>query len=300
MNIYGKILNYKRFAVHDGNGIRTTLFLKGCPLSCLWCHNPEGIGFAPQTAYLPHKCIGCGACADVCRNGAHRITEEGHIFDRTRCTACGQCEEACLGGALAYYGKTVSAQEAAEVLLRDKAFFLQSGGGVTLSGGEPLMQPRFCAEIFRLVHENGVSTALDTCGYADEHALDTVLAHTDCVLYDIKAFDEETHISLTGKSNRRILENLAVINERGIPTEIRIPLVPGANDTEIDAIGAFLSRFPVITAVRVLPYHAYSETKYQSLGMVYGGTRFRAPTAEEIRRAADALTRHGLSVILPD
>ena len=294
----GIVTDFKRFAVHDGDGIRTTLFLKGCPLSCIWCHNPEGIGCKGELAYLAHKCIECGECA-VCKNGAH-IFDGGHRFVRESCIACGECVDVCLGEALTLYGERVSAKEAAETLLWDKDFFISSGGGVTLSGGEPLMQPEFTAEVFRLVKAAGVSTALDTCGYAPRSALDMVLTYTDKVLFDMKAASAETHEKLTGKQNELILENLNRINELGIPTEIRIPFVPGCNDGEIEGIAKILAPLSCITAVRILPYHGYSEAKYESLGLIYKGAHLMPPTKEQLTKAAEILENHGLHIILPD
>ena len=299
MEITGTILNYKRFAVHDGDGIRTTLFLKGCPLACRWCHNPEGIGFKPEIAYLAHKCIGCGECAAVCPQGAHTM-DGGHRFERAACTACGKCAEACLGEALTLYGTVITAEEAAKTLLADEAFFRESNGGVTLSGGEPLMQPRFTAEVFRLVREKGIHTALDTCGDAPREALDAVLPYTSQVLFDVKAASSETHEKYTGRPNARILENLRYIDARGVPIEIRIPLVPGVNDGEIAAIADILAPLHSITAVRVLAYHGYAASKYESLGIPYLGANFTAPTNETLDAAEAALKARGLAVIMPE
>ncbi|MBQ8508759.1 MAG: glycyl-radical enzyme activating protein [Clostridia bacterium] len=292
----GTILQYKRFAVHDGDGIRTTLFLKGCPLHCAWCHNPEGIAFPPQLAYLPHKCIGCGECAKVCPVGAHSFAD-GHSFDRDACTACGKCESACLGDALILYGRTVTAEEAAKTLCEDEAFFKSSDGGVTLSGGEPLMQPDFTAEVFRLVKERGISTALDTCGLAPRASLDRVLPFTDKVLFDVKAADSTVHERWTGRPNELILDNLRYINARGVPIEIRVPLIPGANDDQCDAIAALLKPLQSITAVRLLAYHPYAETKYGSLGLQYPAAGITPPTEEQMQKAADALAASGHKII---
>jgi len=298
MEVYGSILEVKRYAVHDGDGIRTTLFLKGCPLMCRWCHNPEGIAEKAELAYFAHKCISCGECA-VCKHRAHIFTENGHIFLRENCTGCGECEKACLGDALKLYGKRISAQEAANLLCDDRVFFEASGGGVTLSGGEPLMQSQFCAEVFRILKEKGINTALDTCGYAPRSALEEVLPYTDKVLFDIKAAREETHICYTGKSNALILENLKVIDETGVPIEIRIPLISGVNDGEMEEIAQLLSACKNITAVRLLPYHGYTEAKYEALGRTYAGKNFTAPDAAMLKAAANTLQSAGLTVILP-
>jgi len=263
-----KIFEIKRFAVHDGDGIRTTVFFKGCPLKCIWCHNPEGIDFKPQLAYYENKCISCGECAAICQTGAHSMQKNNHKFDREKCIGCGECANACLGGnALVFYGKEMSVSELLPLLLEDKEFYENSGGGVTLSGGECLMQPEFCTELLRKLKKNGIHTAVDTCGFISRESIDAVLPYTDIFLYDIKAYDEKIHIECTGYSNQKILENLVYIDSCGKPIEIRIPYVPQYNATEIEKIAIFLKKLKHITKVRILPYHKYAESKYASLCM---------------------------------
>ena len=212
MEITGTILNYKRFAVHDGDGIRTTLFLKGCPLACRWCHNPEGIGFKPEIAYLAHKSIGCGECAAVCPQGAHTM-DGGHRFERAACTACGKCAEVCLGEALTLYGTVITAEEAAKTLLADEAFFRESNGGVTLSGGDPLEQPLPCLEIAKAAHQHMLNVWLYT-GYTFEHLLSqnneacmALLRETD-VLVDGPFIQSQRSLELKycGSRNQRLID----------------------------------------------------------------------------------------------
>ena len=259
------IFEIKRFAVHDGDGIRTTVFFKGCPLRCIWCHNPEGLEAAPRLAYYSHKCIGCGECVPICPTGAHSISAEGHIFDRQKCLSCGKCTENCIGEALTLYGKTVTVDELLPLLLEDREFYENSGGGVTLSGGECLMQADFCAELLRLLKAEGITTAVDTCGFVSRSSLDKVIPYADVFLYDIKAADEDVHKRLTGVSNAVILENLRYLDSLGKAIEIRIPYVPEHNSDQMEGIAAILSEIKNVTKIRVLPYHSYASHKYSAL-----------------------------------
>jgi len=240
----GIISDIKRFAVHDGDGIRTTVFLKGCPLKCVWCHNPESISFKPQIAFYKSKCIGCGECQ-----------KEGFTA------------EGCLGEAKVLYGKEVMVEELLPKLLEDKDFYETSGGGVTLSGGECLMQADFCAELLKRLKEEGINTAVDTCGFVSQENLNKVIPYTDTFLYDVKAIDEAVHIRCTGQSNQVILENLRYLNDLGKTIEVRFPYVPGYNDDQVDKIAEFLRPLKNIKATKVLPYHNYAGSKYDALDM---------------------------------
>lgn len=265
--IKAKIFEIKRFAVHDGDGIRTTVFFKGCPLKCVWCHNPEGIDFKSQLAYYKEKCIGCAQCVDVCINNAHYIENGIHIYDREKCLYCGKCSDVCLGNSLSFYGKEMTIDELLPLLMEDKEFYDNSNGGVTLSGGECLMQADFCASLLKKLKENGIHTAVDTCGFVKRDAIDKVMPYTDIFLYDLKAIDEDVHIKCTGHSNKIILENLKYLDDCGKKIEIRIPYVPNFNNNQMPEIKEFLSSFKNITKVKVLPYHNYAKAKYESLNM---------------------------------
>ena len=254
-----RICDIKRFAVHDGDGIRTTVFFKGCPLKCVWCHNPESLSFEPQTAFYEHKCIGCGACK---RDGF---------------TA-----EQCLGEAQVLYGREVTVEELLPILLEDRDFYENSGGGVTLSGGECLCQADFCACLLKQLKENGIHTAVDTCGFVNREAIDKVLPYTDLFLYDIKAIDEAVHMRCTGQSNKPILENLRYLDDCGKPIEIRYPYVPDYNADQAEKIAAYVAALRHIKAVKVLPYHNYAGSKYAALG-IENTLPDRLPTEAEIR-----------------
>lgn len=294
----GRICDMKRFAVHDGDGIRTTVFLKGCPLKCVWCHNPESIDFYPQLAYYENKCIGCGECVMICPGGAHSMTEEGiHVYDRTKCIGCGKCAQVCLGSALTFYGQEVTANELLPLLLEDKEYYDNSDGGVTISGGECLSQATFTKELLRLLKQNGVHTAVDTCGFVTKEVLDQVIPYTDVFLYDLKAVDEQVHIKCTGRPNGQILENLQYLDSKGCKIEVRIPFVPGYNDDQIGQMAQVLSSLQNLTKVRVLPYHNYAGSKYNSLEMK-NTLPDRLPCEEEVAKAQSILKDAGIKIVI--
>ena len=269
----GMVTAIKRNAVHDGDGLRTTVFFKGCPLKCIWCHNPEGISPRPQVAKFDHLCIHCGAC-------------------QGNCTA--EAAEGCPTGAMVLYGKEQTVEELLPVLLQDKAFYDCSGGGVTLSGGECLMQPEFAGELAKALTEQGVRVNIDTCGFVSKAALDGIIPYADTFLYDLKAIDAQVHKACTGQDNAIILENLDYLCSKGCKIEIRYPLVMGYNDTECAKIGAFLQGKPGITKVKVLQYHNFSASRYEALGMV--NTLPQAVTTkEDVANAVNILRSYGLN-----
>ncbi len=267
-SVSGLLMDIRRFTVHDGPGIRTTLFLKGCPLKCLWCHNPEGILPTPQLAFHDHKCLHCGECVKICSTGAHRMHNGRHEFLPQRCNACAACEDACPGAALHLFGKPASVQETAATLLEDRLFYQESGGGVTLSGGEPLLQSPFCRALLEAMQHEGIHTAMDTCGFAPWEAFLEVLPFTSLFLFDIKHADSTMHRKLTGQGNELILDNLKKLCAAKAPIEVRIPLVPGCNDSpdNLRHIGELLKGLP-LQKVRLLRYHSLARSKYAALNM---------------------------------
>ncbi|MBQ8309502.1 MAG: glycyl-radical enzyme activating protein [Clostridia bacterium] len=257
------IFAIKRFETHDGDGIRTTLFFKGCPLRCKWCHNPESFGMQRQIAFFQNLCTDCGICTELC--SANNLSDGIHIFDREACTLCGRCIDCCPRNAFLIYGEDRTARDIATELLRDEMFFKGSGGGVTFSGGEPLLQVELCIEIARKLKKHGVNIAIDTCGFAPRKSFERILPYADTFLYDLKAYDEDAHIRCTGKSNKIILENLKFLDDIGSNIEIRIPYVPEYNDDQMEKIAKFLSPFRNIKKIRLLSYHDYADGKYSAL-----------------------------------
>ncbi len=292
-----RIVDVKHFAVHDGPGIRSTVFLKGCPLRCLWCHNPESVRQEPELAVLSSKCVRCGACASVCP--CHRIENGVHRLDRRLCRGCGTCLEACLHDALVLYGRRVTPEEICREVLADRIFYRESGGGVTVSGGEPLLQAEFCAELFSRLRGEGIHCAVDTCGEIPWEAFETVLPRTDLFLYDLKQMDPEKHRRCTGVSNQRILANLQSLSETGKPVEIRMPVVPGFNDAEADfaAAGTFLSGLRNIRGVRLLAYHSFARSKYDSVGHADTMPEVETPSDRHLRHLAEILRGYGVAVL---
>ena len=293
----GKTVDIKRFAIHDGPGIRTTVFLKGCTLSCVWCHNPETISGGPELAYMERKCIGCGECARICPGGAHRMEGGKHVFDRKRCVACGKCAEDCLGNALLFYGREMTAEQLLATILEDRVFYQNTGGGVTVSGGEPLMQAGFCTELLGMVKQEGMETAVDTCGLVPWEAFVKVLPVTDLFLYDIKQMDPVLHKRDTGKDNSLILDNLRRLSGHGADIEIRIPLIPGLNDDVrfINEAGKFLSGLAHIRAVKILPFNALARSKYAALGKRDTLPEAAPPSEKDIGRVIGRLRAFGLN-----
>ncbi len=264
----GMVFDIARFSLHDGPGIRTTVFLKGCPLRCVWCHNPESWKRGTEIFFDPSKCIGCGNCGNVCPEKCHRTNVGGrHLFRRGKCTGCGKCADACFSGALKKAGVRMTAGEVWAEAAGDRAYYGEAGG-LTVSGGEPLFQPEFTRELLKMARAAGVHTCLETCGFAPWKTLRDLLPYTDLWRYDIKAADGEKHRKLTGVSNERILDNLARLNGTGAEIELRCPLVPGLNDAPEDLSGLrrIARSIRHLRGIEPEPYHPFGKAKELFLG----------------------------------
>ncbi len=271
------ILHTQRLSTEDGPGIRTTVFFKGCPLRCEWCHNPESISTRPQVHWLETRCIGCGICVKTCPDKCLSKTKDGIIRNRAICKSCGKCAAECPSGAMEMLGKEVGLDDLITELLKDKVYYDKSGGGVTLSGGEPLMQPDFAANLLRALKEKGVSTAVDTCGMCSSTTLEKMLPHTDLILYDLKEIDPVRHKEFTWQDNRRALDNLLFIRDYLAASPgsralwIRTPLIPGATAARetIERVGDFIHRNLEGTVQRweLCAFNNLCRDKYRRLGM---------------------------------
>ncbi len=277
----GLVFNIQRFSTRDGPGIRTTVFLKGCNLNCAWCHNPEAIAPQAQLQFFFEKCSQCGRCAAACAKGAHGFNAGAHTFNRELCNACGACIESCYSDALRLAGAEMTAQTVIEVVLKDKRFYDQSGGGLTISGGEPLMQRGFTLELLRAAKAHGIHTAIDTAALAEFSVFEKLLPEADLILLDIKCMDQPLHKRLTGASNEIILDNVKRLVKMRVPLIVRIPLIGGINDDAQNASEtAAVLRNGNVLKVELLPYHSLGVYKASSIGKTM--QKFLTPPSERL------------------
>ena len=289
----GLVFNIQKYSVQDGPGIRTTVFLKGCPLCCAWCHNPESISPRREIVVVTQRCNACGECRAACPFG-EEIGGTGVLPSRSgQCTLCAACVDACPTGARQMIGREMTVVEVLEAVVKDRIFYEDSGGGVTISGGEPLSQPRFVTALAQALRAAGIHVALDTTGLGCTEHLLAMAGFSDLVLYDLKAFDEARHKKLTGVSNRGILENLKTLNDVHRNVWIRLPVVPGFNDDveELKKIAAFVAGLRSVTLVNLLPFHRVGLHKYERLGWGHALDGVETPSAELMERAAEVFRR---------
>jgi pyruvate formate lyase activating enzyme len=289
----GTVFNIMRFSVHDGPGIRTTVFLKGCPLQCAWCHNPEALPGAPVLVYRPDRCLACGDCVDACPQHAIRESEGKFEALPELCARCGTCAEACAAEARELIGRPMTVGDVMREVERDSPFYRESGGGVTFSGGESLLQHRFLVELLRACAGSGFHTVVDTSGYASPDVLYRVAGLTDLFLYDLKSVNEEIHRRFTGVSGALIRGNLERLASWGKKVVIRMPIVPGINDSpeNIETAGRFIAALGNVVRIELIPYHTIGIDKYERLGIPYSLAGVQTPSCDSMNRIADDLLR---------
>ena len=283
-NNTGIVFNIQRFSLHDGPGIRTTVFLKGCNARCAWCHNPESIQGEPQLSVNLSKCVLCGKCVAACTKGVHTITDKGvHLMDLRRCNLCRDCVTACPAGIISVIGRSYTASEVMDTVLKDKIYYENSGGGVTFSGGEPAFQYDFLIALLRLSREAGLHTCMETNGLLDRNKLQELCRYVDLFLYDFKVWNEDLHKATVGASNKRVLENLELLNSLGKQIILRCPIIPSINDRpeHFAAIKTLRKKFPAIRQVELMSYHRTGVSKWENIGLDYTLSDIQPASKEE-------------------
>lgn len=292
---YGILTEIQRFTVHDGPGVRSMAFLKGCPLRCKWCQNPETWNTHPELLHSPDECINCGKCVTVCSSNAINITSGGMEIDRKKCVNCGDCAKTCYSGALKITGEYMTVEEVFKALMEDEIFYKNSGGGITLSGGECTMQAEFVIQLLKKLKEHGIHTAIETCGHCQKEKFERITEYVDRILYDIKIPYDEKSRTFTGQGNELILSNLKVASEQGKDIILRFPMIPGVNDDKasLNAI-ADIAIKNNIKRINILPFHQAGTSKWKAIGRKYTFENYEVPTEDEIDAALEVLLNRGL------
>lgn len=293
----GMIFNIMRFSVSDGPGIRTTMFMKGCSLRCRWCHNPEAVASQPEIIYRQERCVRCGDCFGACPHSAIVPQDGYYVTVRQRCLQCGTCVEVCVSDAREIVGKEMTVAEAMQEIERDVIFYDESGGGVTFSGGEPLLQHQFLSELLKACKTKNIHTAIDTSGFADAEILQEISHHTDLFLYDLKVLDDAKHTEFTGVSNGLILQNLVRLVRWGKHVIVRVPIIPGFNDdpADITQLGRFVAGLRSIKEIQLLPFHHSGIAKYERLGKEYTMPAVLPPSQQQLTEIAGQLSKYGIT-----
>jgi len=284
--VKGQIFNIENYAIHDGQGIRTLVFFKGCPMRCQWCANPEGLTTQPELVFYDHLCIACGSCIDTCPNNALSFRNKYIQIDRDRCNTCGICVENCHAEALRLNCREMTVKEVMDEIEKNIVFFKNSNGGVTLSGGEALMQLDFATEILKNCKRKGLSTAIETCGFYAFNVLKKVIDNLDYIFYDIKHMDNEKHRQFTGVGNKIILDNLLRLQNYQVNINVRIPVLPGINDDikNITATAKMIATLPKVKFIELLPYHRFGIHKYNELDRAYTLNEMMPPDKKDLYR----------------
>lgn len=294
----GLVFNIQRYSIHDGPGIRTTVFLKGCNLRCFWCHNPESFIKKKELLLFHDKCIHCGQCYLVCTKKAFEIIDDKRVFHRDLCDACGKCSDACCAGALSISGEYRDSEQVFNEVIKDIDFYNVSGGGLTISGGEPLLQTDFVKELLEKCSAYGIHTAIETSMYADYTDITKILPYTQLVLSDIKAMDDEKHKKVTGVSNKKILDNIKAVSQEKVDMIIRIPVIPDTSDSEENILSTmrFVKDFPNLLHVELINFHKMAQKKYKSLGIEYKAYNLQLITEERMEQLRTAAREYGITV----
>ena len=287
----GIIFNIQKFCIHDGDGIRTCVFLKGCPLRCIWCHNAEGLQGGRQLAFNANQCLNCGECSSMCPSGCHGVSQGIHSLDASSCTYCGKCADNCPTEAVRIVGRTISVQEVMREIIADRPFYKNSGGGVTLSGGEPFMQAGFAQAIAEECKKEGITLCIETCGYCKEEDILRLAPYTEMFLFDFKHYSPEKHKEYTGVDNGVILNNLRLLQTLGKPVILRCPIIPDCNDAvdHYESIAKLANEMNNIVEIHIEPYHPLGVDKYSTLGMTAGYSRSDIMPTEDAERIVDTL-----------
>lgn len=291
------IINIQKYSIHDGPGIRTTVFFKGCPLNCWWCHNPESQNPIPEIMFFNERCSGCGSCLKRCPQKAVEFVNGFPVIDEIKCTLCGKCSDFCPSNVRELVGKNISVKNLMKEIIKDEVFYEESNGGVTFSGGEPLMYADYLNNVLMICKDKNIHTTIDTSGYAPWDQFEKIIENVDLILFDIKHMNNQKHLEYTGVSNHIILENLKKLSQRGSNIFIRMPIIVGINDDDenINKAVDFLSNLNIIQ-VNLLPYHKMGMDKYRRLNMKYKLSGLETPTEESMNKIADKFKKAGMKI----